>query len=231
LNENDIPIIWEKMNYLKGLTLPQYKSFFSEESRFNNTRPVAPIINLTIGDMFVNTPGYFTSVSVNIANSTTWETKDGRQFPHVCDVSVEFTHIGKEIPTMLGKHYDGAERVEPLRTAKFFEERDRQSRFIAESRKKLSDTTRAFEESIENLKPKTAEEEKRVEISNNLTNRLFGETQSISDFTAKVNPKFTGNTRSSNDFNPGTSTLSDTFKLNPQSSPLVQPFTISAKEG
>ena len=60
--------------------------------------------------MFVNTPGYFTSVSVNIANSTTWETKDGRQFPHVCDVSVEFTHIGKEIPTMLGKHYDGAER-------------------------------------------------------------------------------------------------------------------------
>ena len=31
LNESDIPIIWEKMNYLKGLTLPQYKSFFFSE--------------------------------------------------------------------------------------------------------------------------------------------------------------------------------------------------------
>ena len=226
LNESDIPIIWEKMNYLKGLTLPQYKSFFSEESRVNNTRPVAPIINLTIGDMFVNTPGYFTSVSVNIANSTTWETKDGRQFPHVCDVSVEFTHIGKEIPTMLGKHYDGAERVETIQ-----QQRNERDKFLTDIRKKLSDTTRAFEESIENLKPKTAEEEKRVEISNNLTNRLFGETQSISDFTVKVNPKLTGNTRSSNDFNPVTSTLSDTFKLNPQSSPLVETFTIPAKEG
>ena len=111
LNEEDIPVIWEKMNYLKGLTLPQYKSFFSDTSTSNNTRPVAPIINLTIGDMFVNTPGYFTSVSINVANSSTWETKEGRQFPHVCDVSVEFTYIGKEVPSMLGKHYDGAERV------------------------------------------------------------------------------------------------------------------------
>ena len=28
--EEDIPIIWEKINYAKGLTLPQYKQFFSK---------------------------------------------------------------------------------------------------------------------------------------------------------------------------------------------------------
>ena len=57
--------------------------------------------------MFVNTPGYFTSISVNVANSSTWDTEDGYQYPHVCDVSCEFTYIGREVPTMLGENYSG----------------------------------------------------------------------------------------------------------------------------
>ena len=107
LNEEDIAVIWKKMNHLKGLTNPQFKQFFSDTSTTDNTRPVAPIVNLTIGDMFVNTPGYFTSISVNVANSATWDTEDGYQYPHVCDVSCEFTYIGKEVPTMLGENYSG----------------------------------------------------------------------------------------------------------------------------
>jgi len=185
LNENDIPIIWEKMNYLKGLTLPQYKSFFSDTSRADNTRPVAPIINLTIGDMFVNTPGYFTSVSVNVGNSATWETKDGRQFPHVCDVSVEFTHIGKEVPTMLSKHYDGAERVKSIHIR-----RGERDKFIADNRKKQSDTTKAFNESVNDLIPKTAEEKRLAEISNGLTNQLVGGTQSSTSNTLTFDTSF-----------------------------------------
>ncbi len=118
LNETDIPIIWEKMNALKGLTAPQFKRFFSD-SVVDETRPVAPIINLTIGDMFVNTPGYFTSVSVNVGSSATWETKDGRQFPHVCDVTVEFTYIGKEVPTMLGKHYEDESSIAKAKDKEF----------------------------------------------------------------------------------------------------------------
>ena len=50
--EEDIPIIWEKINYAKGLTLPQYKQFFSKTDVTDNTRPVAPIVYLTLGDMF-----------------------------------------------------------------------------------------------------------------------------------------------------------------------------------
>ena len=115
LNEGDITTIWEKMNYLKGLVHPQFKEFKNDtgESVGLGTRPVAPIVYLTIGDMFVNTPGFFKSVNITVPDNTNWETKDGLQFPHVCDVSLDFQYIGKETPTMLGKNYEGkiGERV------------------------------------------------------------------------------------------------------------------------
>ena len=109
LNEKDIEIIWRKMNYLKGLVHPQYKEFKNDsgESVQLGTRPVAPIIYLTIGDMFVNTPGFFKSVNITIPDNTNWETKDGLQFPHVCDVSLDFQYIGKETPTMDSVNYEG----------------------------------------------------------------------------------------------------------------------------
>ena len=114
LNENDIETIWEKVNYLKGLVQPQFKQFFTDNETTNllnpsdlNTRPVAPIVYLTIGDMFVNTPGFFNSVNVTVNDTSPWETKDGKQFPHVCDISLDFQYIGKEVPTMLGKNYEG----------------------------------------------------------------------------------------------------------------------------
>jgi len=99
--EEDIPIIWEKINYLKGLTLPTYKKQMDE------LRPVAPYIYLTIGDLFSNTPGYFSSVGITIPESATWEISDGVQVPQVCDVSAEFTYIGKQTPHQIGKQYDG----------------------------------------------------------------------------------------------------------------------------
>ena len=109
LNEGDITTIWEKMNYLKGLVHPQFKEFKNDtgESVGLGTRPVAPIVYLTIGDMFVNTPGFFKSINITVPDNTNWETKDGLQFPHVCDVSLDFQYIGKETPTMLSKNYEG----------------------------------------------------------------------------------------------------------------------------
>jgi len=114
LNESDIETIWEKVNYLKGLVQPQFKQFFTDNETTNllnpndlNTRPVAPIVYLTMGDMFVNTPGFFNSVNVTVNDTSPWETKDGKQFPHVCDISLDFQYIGKEVPTMLGKNYEG----------------------------------------------------------------------------------------------------------------------------
>jgi hypothetical protein len=103
LKRNDVPIIWEKLNALKGLTTPSFKKFLTDDKE---VRPVSPYIYLTIGDLFNNTPGYFSSVSVQINNTMSWEISDGVQYPHVADVSVEFVYLGKKIPQTLGKHYD-----------------------------------------------------------------------------------------------------------------------------
>ena len=103
LSRNDLPVIWEKLNALKGLTTPTFKKFVSLDKEL---RPVSPYVYLTIGDMFNNTPGYFSSVNVQVNNTVSWEISDGVQYPHVADVSCEFVYIGKGLPNTLGKHYD-----------------------------------------------------------------------------------------------------------------------------
>ena len=103
----DIPIIWEKINYAKGLVLPQYKEFFTRQGgQTDATRPVAPIVYLTLGDMFNNAPGFFTSVNLTVNDNSVWELEEGQQVPHLCSLSFEFTYIGKENPTMTSNHYD-----------------------------------------------------------------------------------------------------------------------------
>jgi len=109
LNETDIDINWVKINQLKGLTQPEYKKFFNDNDTesVEETRPVAPYVYLTIGDMFRSTPGFFESVNVTIPENSSWETIAGKQFPHMCDISLSFTYIGNEMPTMRGINYDG----------------------------------------------------------------------------------------------------------------------------
>ena len=106
--EDDIPIIWQKVNAAKGLVLPQYREFFSNKSGTDSdtTRPVAPICYLTLGDLFNDAPGFFTSVNLAIAEGSTWTLSDGTQVPHICTLAFEFTYIGKENPTMTSNHYD-----------------------------------------------------------------------------------------------------------------------------
>lgn len=103
LSEKDIPIIWEKVNYAKGLVLPQYRDFTDIGV---NQRPVAPVVNLTLGDLYNDTPGFFTSVNMSIPENSTWELKEGKQVPHICTLAFEFTYIGKENPTMQSRHFD-----------------------------------------------------------------------------------------------------------------------------
>ena len=110
----DIDIIWEKINYAKGLVLPQYKQFFNKDDVSDNTRPVAPIVYLTLGDMFNNAPGFFTAVNLSIPENSTWELEEGRQVPHLCTLAFEFTYIGKQNPTMTSAHYDNIGKKFPM---------------------------------------------------------------------------------------------------------------------
>jgi hypothetical protein len=90
------------------LVLPQYKEFFSQSTDVasNKSRPVAPICYLTLGDLYNNAPGFFSSVNLAIPEGSTWELSDGQQVPHICTLAFEFTYIGKQNPTMTSNHFD-----------------------------------------------------------------------------------------------------------------------------
>jgi hypothetical protein len=79
----------------------------------DNTRPVAPICYLTLGDLYNNAPGFFSSVNLAIPEGSTWTLTDGTQVPHICTLAFEFTYIGKQNPTMTSGHYDNISKTFP----------------------------------------------------------------------------------------------------------------------
>tara|TARA_Y100001963_G_scaffold71133_1_gene98940 strand:- start:3817 stop:7839 length:4023 start_codon:yes stop_codon:yes gene_type:complete len=97
----ELPILWEKLNYLVGLTYPTWSNTSPGGKRMQ-----APFISLTIGDMYVNTPGYLGGLGVEIDDNGTWEITDGMQLPKVVNISCEFTHIGQHALASQGTHYD-----------------------------------------------------------------------------------------------------------------------------
>ena len=86
----------EKLNYLVGLCYPGYS---------DNDRMIAPFMELTLGDMFVKTPGFLDSLAVNVDDTSTWETDDGLQFPKYITCECSFTYVGQYQQSKLGKHY------------------------------------------------------------------------------------------------------------------------------
>ena len=95
--KQEFPVLLEKLNYLVGLCYPSYTK---------QNRMVAPFIELTIGDMFVNTPGFLGSLSLDVDDVGTWETDPGLQFPKHITCQCDFTYIGNYLPSTLGKHYE-----------------------------------------------------------------------------------------------------------------------------
>ena len=95
--KQEFPVLLEKLNYLVGLCYPSYTA---------ENRMVAPFIQLTLGDMFVDTPGFLSSLSVDVDDNSTWEIDNGLQFPKYITCGCEFTYVGKYLPSTLGKHYE-----------------------------------------------------------------------------------------------------------------------------
>ena len=95
--KQELPILMEKLNYLIGLCYPSYTE---------GERMISPFIELTMGDMFVETPGILSSLTVTVEEQSTWELDEGLQFPHFIKAACEFRHIGNYIPATKGKHYD-----------------------------------------------------------------------------------------------------------------------------
>ena len=95
--KQEFPVLMEKLNYLVGLCYPSFTG---------GNRMVAPFIQLTLGDMFKDTPGFLDSLSVDVDDNSTWEINEGLQFPKHITCNCSFTYVGKYMPSTLGKHYE-----------------------------------------------------------------------------------------------------------------------------
>ena len=94
--KQEFPVLMEKLNYLIGLCYPSY----------HNNRMIPPFINFTLGDMFVGTPGFLNSLSLEVNDTGTWEIAKGFQFPKHITCQCEFQYIGSHPQITTGKHYD-----------------------------------------------------------------------------------------------------------------------------
>jgi len=103
LTKSDLKILWEKVDKLKGLALPTFSKKVIQND--DELRPIAPFVELTIGDLLYEQPGYFSGINVTIPQTSTWEV-DGAELPHLCDVSCEFVFVGNKLPQAIGTQYD-----------------------------------------------------------------------------------------------------------------------------
>ena len=67
---------------------------------------ITPFMELTMGDMFVDTPGLLKSLGVTVEDTSTWEMDEGLQFPKYISCACSFQYIGKYPLHGKGKHYE-----------------------------------------------------------------------------------------------------------------------------
>ena len=92
--------LWQKMNYLAGLTYPSYG-----KAAGGGKGMIAPFCQLTIGDMYKDSDGYISSLTFTVQDQTTWETEFAR-LPKYIQVACNFIYIGKRLPSSTSKHFE-----------------------------------------------------------------------------------------------------------------------------
>ena len=102
----ELPVLWEKMNYLVGMCYPNWVDAPKPQSEFKPLTMISPICELTIGDMYKDTPGYLSGVTLTVQDGSTWEFEQGLELPHHIQVAIEFQYIGKYLPSARGKHFE-----------------------------------------------------------------------------------------------------------------------------
>jgi hypothetical protein len=93
LSEKEMKPMYQKLNYLMGNVMPDYKD--------NLMR--GPIVRMTVGNWIDGQTGILNSVSYTVPQDSPWEiglaTNDGTEpliLPHVVEVSMTFTPIGSQ---------------------------------------------------------------------------------------------------------------------------------------
>ena len=87
---------WNKINYLQGMCYPvAYPAQITLK---------APIMSLTIGNLFNRIQVIMNSINYSFDSTTLWELDKGYQLPMYVKVAVDFTVIFADIPKASAKH-------------------------------------------------------------------------------------------------------------------------------
>ena len=100
-SKKELEVLWEKINYLSGLSYPALGNING-----GGQAMIAPFCELTIGDMYNDTPGYISGLTHTVQDNGTWEIETGLRLPKYIQTAVTFVYIGKRLPTSTSKHYD-----------------------------------------------------------------------------------------------------------------------------
>ena len=99
-SDQELPVLWEKMNYLAGLTYPEWAP-----ANGGGKGMIAPFCKLTIGDMYRDASGYISGLTYTVQDNGTWETTLAK-LPKYIQASCTFVYIGDRLPSSTQKHYD-----------------------------------------------------------------------------------------------------------------------------
>lgn len=96
-SEDEFIASWNKINYLHGMCYPvSYPAEISMK---------APIMAITIGNLFNKVKVILNSFSVNMDGNTLWEIKENFQLPMYIKIQVEFTVLFDDTPIARARHY------------------------------------------------------------------------------------------------------------------------------
>ena len=99
-SDSELVTLWEKLNYLAGQTYPHWSEQIS-----GGKGMISPFTELTIGQMYTDTPGYISSLTYTVMDEGTYETVFAK-LPKYIQVAVTFQHIGKRLPSATQKHFE-----------------------------------------------------------------------------------------------------------------------------
>tara|TARA_Y100001963_G_scaffold58113_1_gene81314 strand:- start:4377 stop:7169 length:2793 start_codon:yes stop_codon:yes gene_type:complete len=102
MSKQEMIPMWEKLNYLMGLGYPQFKSAGDTGGRLMTP----PFIELTIGNLYKNTPGILDSIALTIEDNSPWDIDVPMQLPKFVSVQIGFKFIGNYALSMTGKHFE-----------------------------------------------------------------------------------------------------------------------------
>lgn len=89
-SKQELANVYDKVNYLISQTYPDYN--------LNTNFMRAPLIRLTIGDLYYRLPGYLENVNVTFDQVNSWEIDPGLQLPRYMSISFSFKPIMNTLP-------------------------------------------------------------------------------------------------------------------------------------